>query len=129
MNEKILEIDEYLPLGIAAERFFPAAAGVTVATLRKAIRDGRLSAIRPGRRILVCRADVMEMLKRSSFTPCQGKQKAPGSISGSGQAANPSGSFSTGETRLAQDAASGTLQKLKQRFGRTSKKNINPPAV
>jgi excisionase family DNA binding protein len=128
MDGNPLEFDEYLPLAEAAQRFFPAPAGVTVATLRKAIRDGRLRAVRPGRFILVCRRDVIEMLQRSEFKPCQGKQKALGSTSASGMVASPSGLSSTVETRLAQDAARGTLNKLKHRFARTSPKNTSQPA-
>jgi hypothetical protein len=111
-------LETYYPLTEAAGRFFPPEARVTVNTLRLAIREGRLPAVKLGRRILVCRSGIDEMLKRSSFEPCQGKQKAPGSA----QDGTPSGSSSIEEQKLAQDVAKATLAELKQRCMPTSPK-------
>ena len=123
MNENTLET--YYSLIEAAKLFFPPESEVTVNTLRLAIREGRLPAIKPGRRILVCRSGISEMLKRSSFQPCQGNQKAPGSTYDNGRAGIRSGASGMDSTKLAQDAAKGTLAKLKRRFAPTSPKNIN----
>ena len=116
------EMERLYSLQEAVDAFFPGGIW-TVASLRTEIRKGRLKPMRIAGKFAVTESAIREMRRL-----CQEKPNLPGSISDQPEMIErPSGSFSTGDAKLAQDAAKASVRKLRERLRTTSRKNTKSP--
>lgn len=108
-----MTLPNLMRLSEAAEK-----CGLKVSSLRTEIRHGRLHPVVIAGRFYLTEAELGAMIER-----CRENRRGHGSIS---DADGPQdGSSSTDQQSVALDAASMSLQKLKEHSRRTSQKNIS----
>src|SRR4051812_4243859 len=103
-----------MPLEVAIARYFPDG-GVTIETMRAAIRKGELMCERIGRAYFVTPTDVKEWRNT-----CRARGSRQGFVSGSGKAVMPDGSLSMAERKSTLAAALETTKGLKKNSASTS---------